>query len=156
MNLESDHIALNVADQLRSRKFYELIGGKIVSKASPYFMEIVIGNQRLHIVTRGCATKNEKNTAPADVTVNPVIVVAPPIDHFCLRVSNLVELEALLNKLNGSPLLADQRQRSGPLKIIDSPPLGAGAEGQAEEFPPLKTLYLRDPDGVGIEIRAYQ
>ena len=155
MNFESDHIALNVTDQLRSRKFYELIGGRIVSKASPYFMEIVIGNQRLHIVTREGVTKDEKNTAPA-VTVNPAIVVAPPIDHFCLRVSNLVDLEALLNKLNGSPLLADERQRFGPLKIIDSPPLGAGADAQAEECPPLKTLYFRDPDGVGIEIRAYQ
>jgi catechol 2,3-dioxygenase-like lactoylglutathione lyase family enzyme len=138
--LRSDHTALAVRDLDRSRAFYLNLGGRVVSKPSPNFLEIMLGDLRLHLVptvARDGATAVDEGAAG--------------IDHFCLSVASVRDLHALCERLN-----AFQRAIGGaPCELVGSPMLGEGFAGHAEERPPLKTLYMRDPDGIQLEIRAY-
>lgn len=132
-----DHIALMVADLRRSARFYQALGGEIVSKPSERFVEILLGELRLHLI---CAEpQNETGRA-----------AARRIDHICLQVTSRRALEAVLNVLNQSESAAVH----GPFQIQDSPPLGPDST-HCEQRPPLATLYFRDPDGLGFEARCY-
>jgi hypothetical protein len=39
--------------------------------------------------------------------------------------------------------------------VEDSLPLGEGGQVHAEPHPPRKTLFFEDPDGIRLEVRAY-
>ena len=132
-----DHVALTVRDLEVSREFYEYLGGRVVSRPSRGFMEIVLGDIRLHLVPDEGATQKKAR--------------APRIDHLCLRVSSLEVLNEVERHVNAHPLLARKR----PCVVEDSPPLGDGGKDHCEERPPRKTLYFQDPDGIRLEVRAY-
>lgn len=134
----SDHIALYVHDLSVSRNFYEYLGGRVVSKASPHFVEIMLGSQRLHLVL-------DKGEAKG-----PVDGIG--INHFCLQVPQLSDLAAFAKRLEACELIA----HLGGIIIEDSPMLGDGLDHHCEERPPLKTLYFKDPDSINIEVRAYK
>ncbi|MBX3232250.1 MAG: VOC family protein [Labilithrix sp.] len=131
-----DHVALTVKDLAVSRGFYEYLGGRVVSKPSKAFMEIVLGEIRLHLVPAEGDTK---------------AATAPRIDHLCLRVGSVDDLTSVEARVNAHPLL----QGRAPCHVEDSPPLGEGGKEHAEERPPRKTLYFEDPDGIRLEVRAY-
>jgi catechol 2,3-dioxygenase-like lactoylglutathione lyase family enzyme len=137
LSFRHDHIALTVKDLQVSRDFYEYLGGKVVSRPSPGFMEIVLGELRLHLVPDEGATQKTQR--------------APRIDHLCLRVSSLDELTAVEKHVNAHPSLVGRH----PVEVEDSPPLGEGGVDHCEERPPRKTLYFQDPDGIRLEVRAY-
>lgn len=131
-----DHIALTVKDLAVSREFYEYLGGRVVSKPSSGFMEIVLGEIRLHILpSEGDST----DVAPAS-----------RIDHLCLRVASLEDLASVHERIRAHPLIDGHK-----FAIEDSPPLGEGGAEHCEERPPQKTLYFEDPDGIRLEVRAY-
>ena len=135
--LKVDHTALAVTDLETSRAFYTTeLGGVVVSKPSPRFVEILLGNIRLHLV-------QADGTAP--------LAAGPRIDHLCLAVERLDELHAMCRRLNACAAIAAR----GPYAVEDSPPLGLDGEEHAEERPPTKTLYFHDPDGLGLEVRCY-
>jgi catechol 2,3-dioxygenase-like lactoylglutathione lyase family enzyme len=131
-----DHVAMTVRDLDVSRAFYQDLGGRVVSKPSPRFLEIVLGEIRLHIV-------------PADGPDGAT--PASRIDHLCLRIASVEALEALGDRLNAHPLRAGR----SACVVEDSPPLGEGGADHCEEYPPRKTLYFEDPDGIRLEVRAY-
>lgn len=132
-----DHVALTVKDLAVSREFYEYLGGRVVSKPSAGFMEIVLGEIRLHLIpAEGGGAEAARSSR---------------IDHLCLRVASLDVLGALQEHINAHPLLAGR----APCEVEDSPPLGEGGVDHCEESPPRKTLYFEDPDGIRLEIRAY-
>ena len=133
-----DHIALHVRDLAVSRSFYEFLGGHVVSKPSPHFLEVMLGSQRIHLVTQADAPSAQRVTAG--------------IDHFCLRVPRIGDLAIVAKKLEGCAMIAHY----GRPVIEDSPMLNGGRDDHCEERPPLRTLYFKDPDGVNIEIRAYE
>jgi len=139
-----DHVALTVKDLQVSREFYEYLGGHVVSKPSPKFMEIVLGEIRLHLVRGG----EGEGEGEASTTANDV---ASRIDHLCLRVGSVSDLAAIRNMLNAHPALRD---RGKPCEVEESPPLGIGQD-HVEEVPPQRTLYFEDPDGIRLEVRAY-
>jgi catechol 2,3-dioxygenase-like lactoylglutathione lyase family enzyme len=134
---KSDHTAFAVRDLSRSRAFYEHLGGRIVSKPSPSFVEVMLGDLRLHMVQ---ATTD----APAEGG-------AAGIDHVCLAVEKVTDLEAVLERINAYPEIREHAH----YELGDSPMLGKDFVEHAEERPPLKTLYFRDLDGIMLEIRAY-
>lgn len=138
MNFLHDHVALTVKDLSVSRSFYEFLGGRVVSKPSNAFMEIVLGEIRLHL------------TPEAETTADGPRVESR-IDHLCLRVGSVDALAELQDQLNAHPLLVSRAK----CEVEDSPPLGAGGKDHAEERPPQKTLYFEDPDGIRLEVRAY-
>ena len=133
----SDHIALAVRDLAASRRFYEALGGRTVSKPSPHFLEIMLGEQRLHLLPE----------ASRDVAADDSI----RIDHFCVAVESVAALEAYAAYLRLLPELAGR-----PIAVTESEALGEGLGDHCEERPPLKTLYFADPDGIRIEVRAYR
>ena len=134
---KADHTAVAVTDLDDSRAFYtDELGGVVVSKPSRRFVEILLGDVRLHLV------QAEEPGEPGH---------GPRIDHVCLRVETLEELDHLCRRLNASRRVA----RRGPYRVVESPPLGEGGGEHAEERPPTRTLYFYDPDGVGIEVRCY-
>jgi len=133
-----DHVALTVRDLDASREFYEYLGGRVVSRPSPGFLEIVLGEIRLHLLPEADPVTGEPTRGPR-------------IDHLCLRVSSLDALALVEERINGHPRLRDR----APCVIEDSPPLGEGGKQHVEEFPPRKTLYFEDPDGIRLEVRAY-
>ena len=133
----NDHVALTVRDLQVSREFYEYLGGRVVSRPSSGFMEIVLGEIRLHLVPDQGAT--------------PKTPRSPRIDHLCLRVASLEALSEVEHHVNAHPSLAGRR----PCEVEDSPPLGEGGVDHCEERPPRKTLYFQDPDGIRLEVRAY-
>ncbi len=135
-----DHVALSVKDLQVSGEFYEYLGGRIVSKPSSAFMEIVLGEIRLHLVP-------SENGDDRSSTARP----ASRIDHLCLRVSSVEALSSVQERINAHPLLVGRAQ----CEVEDSPPLGERGADHCEEFPPRKTLYFHDPDGIRLEIRAY-
>jgi catechol 2,3-dioxygenase-like lactoylglutathione lyase family enzyme len=132
-----DHIALTVHDLQVSRTFYEFLGGRVVSRPSRAFMEILLGDVRLHLIPAEAGSA----TQPASTR----------IDHLCLQVSSVDDLASLQEMINGHPLL----QGRNPCMVEDSPPLGEGGKEHCEERPPRKTLYFEDPDGIRLEVRAY-
>lgn len=136
-----DHVALAVRDLNVSRDFYEHLGGHVVSRPSAAFMEIVLGEIRLHLVRRG---QQELDGAPPGRTPD-----GQRIDHLCLRVASLDDLVCVRDRLNAHPALRGR----APCALVDSPPLGDG--NHVEELPPQKTLYFEDPDGIRLEVRAY-
>lgn len=132
-----DHVALTVKDLAVSREFYEYLGGRVVSRPSKGFMEIVLGEIRLHLIPDEGASQKKAR--------------APRIDHLCLRVASLEALGQVEEHVNAHPLFAGRR----PCEVEDSPPLGEGGKEHCEERPPRKTLYFEDPDGIRLEVRAY-
>lgn len=136
-----DHVALTVKDLAASREFYEYLGGQVVSKPSSGFMEIVLGEIRLHLVPAP-----EAERANTDVALPP-----SRIDHLCMRVATLDALAAMQEHINKHPRIAGRAE----CEVEDSPPLGEGGKEHCEERPPRKTLYFNDPDGIRLEIRAY-
>lgn len=131
-----DHIAIAVSSLKCSEEFYCAIGGRVVSKPSERFTEVMIGEVRLHLILSEAQ--------------NQQVARFPRIDHLCLNVvsfSQLQELRDILNKTTAS-------QAFGPWQIQESPPLGPN-ESHCEERPPLATLYFKDPDGIGLEARCY-
>ncbi len=134
-----DHVALTVKNLQVSREFYEYLGGHVVSKPSAAFMEIVLGEIRLHLV-RADGSVAEEGRRPAS-----------RIDHLCLRVSSVEALTSVQERVNAHPLLSGR----APCEVEDSPPMGDGGTQHVEEFPPRKTLYFEDPDGIRLEVRAY-
>ena len=132
-----DHIALTVRDLDVSREFYEYLGGRVVSRPSRGFMEIILGEIRLHLVPDEGATSKNARTAR--------------IDHLCLRVASLEALSEVEKHVNAYPRFAGR----SPCEVEDSPTLGEGGKDHCEERPPRKTLYFRDPDGIRLEVRAY-
>jgi catechol 2,3-dioxygenase-like lactoylglutathione lyase family enzyme len=137
-----DHVALVVKDLKVTREFYEYLGGRVVSKPSLAFMEIALGEIRLHVLPRG----NEGEPSP-----RPEDGGRSRIDHLCLRVDSVEALVRLQERLNVHSSL---RART-PCAVEDSPPLGEGGKVHVEERPPRKTLYFEDPDGIMLEVRAY-
>ena len=135
--LKHDHIALAVSNFEKSLEFYLALGAKVVSKPSEKFVEIVLGNVRLHLIL----SKNQGSSQS----------MSPRLDHLCLGVDNLTELTELSKKLNKT----SAGQKYGPFLVQESPPLGPG-QTHSEERPPLATLYFRDPDGIGLEARCYR
>ncbi len=133
----TDHIALAVRDLAASRRFYEALGGRTVSKPSPHFLEIMLGEQRLHFLPE----------ARRDASVTDEV----RIDHFCVAVESVTALEEYAACLRALPELEGRR-----IEVEDSERLGAGLREHSEERPPLKTLYFADPDGIRIEVRAYR
>jgi catechol 2,3-dioxygenase-like lactoylglutathione lyase family enzyme len=133
-----DHIALHVRDLEASRKFYTFLGGRVVSKPSPHFLEIMLGAQRIHLLPQA--------EGPADGLVNA------GIEHFCLQVPSFRELAEVVERLK----MCEQIAHHGPPVIEESPMLGDGLDHHSEERPPLKTVYFKDPDGIAIEIRTYK
>lgn len=133
-----DHAALAVQSLSRSRAFYEYLGGKVVSRPSELFVEIMLGDLRLHLVK---AENGDK--AP---------VGSGGIDHLCVSVETLEQLETVRDLINGCPLL----EGKGPFAIQESPKLSSDQCGHAEQRPPRRTLYARDPDGIALEIRCYR
>lgn len=121
----------------RSTDFYQTLGGRVVSKSSDRFIEIIVGEVRLHLILA-----SEKNQFFAQT---------PRIDHMCLTVASLTQLQELRDLVNKTAAAT----QFGPWQIQESPPLGQG-ETQCEERPPLATLYFKDPDGIGLEARCYQ
>jgi catechol 2,3-dioxygenase-like lactoylglutathione lyase family enzyme len=134
---EHDHVALVVKDLAVTREFYEYVGGRVVSRPSTAFMEIALGGVRLHVLPDDA--KNERSE----------LARGSRFDHLCLRVRSVAELERLQDRLNAHP----SRAGRAPYAIEDSPALGEG--GHLEERPPRKTLYFEDPDGLPLEVRAY-
>jgi len=133
MSFKPDHIALNVTDLERSKRFYaSCFDARELSKISPLFAELEIGEVRLHLL------QNQK----------PISDMEGPIAHFCLSVPSLNELEKLASRIResfpGGP---------GP-SIQEAPPLGKGSH--LEQRPPIHVMYFRDPDGILIEIRSYE
>lgn len=137
MLFEHDHVALTVKNLEVSREFYEYLGGRVVSRPSTGFMEIVLGEIRLHLVPDQGATQKTSRSSR--------------IDHLCLRVSSLDALTAVEQHVNAHPLFAGRRL----CEVEDSPCLGEGGKDHCEERPPRKTLYFQDPDGIRLEVRAY-
>jgi catechol 2,3-dioxygenase-like lactoylglutathione lyase family enzyme len=133
----ADHAALAVKNLSRSRTFYEYLGARVVSRPSTRFVEVMLGNLRLHLVQAK--------------TFDPPREDAVGIDHICVSVETFADLESVRDKLNASPLIAP----FGPFHIQESPPLGPG-QSHSEERPPVRTLYAKDPDGIGLEIRCYR
>lgn len=133
-----DHVALTVRNLDASREFYEYLGGRVVSRPSTGFLEIVLGEIRLHLLPEADPVTGEPTRGPR-------------IDHLCLRVPSLDALAAVEKHVNAHPRL---RERA-PCVIEDSPALGDGGKEHVEEFPPRKTLYFEDPDGIRLEVRAY-
>lgn len=133
-----DHIALTVADPARSAEFYEHLGGLRVSKPSPHFIEIMLGQVRLHITAAAAV-------APADPDSGA------GINHFCATVSSVAQLAQLRDLINSHP----QIMPHGRFEIQASPPMDAARTGHCEERVPTHTLYFRDPDGIHVEIRTY-
>lgn len=131
-----DHVALTVRDLHVSREFYEYLGGRVVSKPSAGFLEIVLGEIRLHFVPSNGGVEAHRQSR---------------IDHLCLRVASVDALDAMQRHINAHPRLKDR----APCAVEDSPPLGDGGADHCEELPPRKTLYFEDPDGIRLEIRAY-
>jgi catechol 2,3-dioxygenase-like lactoylglutathione lyase family enzyme len=161
-----DHVALTVRDLQISREFYEYLGGHVVSKPSPAFMEIVLGEIRLHLVRRAAGEKldaivaaTERTPSTAGRATDAATDAATAeqeeaaekqrIDHLCLRVSSIDDLASIRDRINAHPTLRGR----APCTLIDSPPLGEGKH--LEELPPRKTLYFEDPDGIRLEVRAY-
>lgn len=136
-----DHVAMFVKDLAASREFYEYLGGRMVSKPSPNFLEIMLGEVRLHILPL------PKNAGAKESSNEPRI----GIDHLCLRVASFEELVYMQAKINAFPSL----QRHEPYVIEESPPLSSDRRTHCEERPPRMTLYFEDPDGIKLEIRAY-
>lgn len=134
---KTDHTALAVGDLCASSAFYQYLGGVVVSKPSPHFVEILLGDLRLHLV------RATGEPAPSAARTG--------IDHFCLAVADIATLEEVCIRINNYPALAGR----GPFAIEDSSPLGADLVEHSEQRPPLKTLYMQDPDGINIEIRTY-
>ena len=135
--IKHDHIAIAVANFEKSLDFYLTLGAKVVSKPSEKFVEIVLGDVRLHLIlSRDKAVSQSAH---------------PRLDHLCLGVDSLSELTDLAKKLNKTAA----GQTFGPFLIQESPPLGPG-QTHSEESPPLATLYFRDPDGIGLEARCYR
>ena len=135
--LKQDHIAIAVSNFERSLEFYLAIGAKVVSKPSEKFVEILLGDVRLHLILA-----KEQGASPSS---------HPRLDHICLAVGSLLELTELSKLLNNTAA----GQEYGPFLVQESPPLGPG-QTHAEERPPLATLYFRDPDGIGLETRCYR
>lgn len=133
---KADHIALNVADLGRSKSFYESLGGRVVSKPSPHFLEMMLGDLRLHILP---------------VQGDPRATATHGLDHMSVNVESVAQLEQVRDLLNDSPLVAAW----APFAIEESTMLGDGLSEHAEERPPRKTLYAKDPDGIVLEIRCY-
>lgn len=131
-----DHIALVVSDPERTAGFYEALGGRRVSKPSPHFIEIMLGEVRLHIT-------------PAETSGGPP--ASAGLDHFCAFVNSAEELASVRDLVNQHP----STRRHGPVEIQQSPPMDAARTGHCEERVPTQTLYFRDPDGVQVEIRRY-
>jgi catechol 2,3-dioxygenase-like lactoylglutathione lyase family enzyme len=134
---KSDHTAFAVTSLARSRAFYEHLGARVVSKPSPHFLEMMLGDLRLHMI---------EATDRATVKDGRL-----GIDHICVAVgsyADLVKVRDRINAFEGGSALA-------PFEIEDSEMLGDGMMEHAEERPPLKTLYARDPDGIVVEVRAY-
>lgn len=143
-----DHIALSVKDLAASRRFYEFLGGRVVSKPSKNFLEIMLGTQRIHLVPDAHTTFDFLgNNAKRENGETP----RAGIDHFCLTVASVTDLEFLACRLTDSPFPG-----SSAVKLVESPKLGDGFSAHCEERPPLKTLYFSDPDGIALEVRAYQ
>lgn len=136
---KADHIALAVADLGRSRAFYEALGGRVVSRPSPHFVELMLGNLRLHIVPRDQVSGPDSARPPVG------------LDHFSVSVDSVAALERLRDFLNTCPVV----ERFAPFAIEDSEMLGQGLAEHAEERPPAKTLYAKDPDGITLEVRCY-
>jgi len=134
---KNDHTAMAVRTLQRSRRFYEFIGGRVVSKPSAHFLEIMLGDLRLHIVQG-----DGGSVQPGGVG----------LDHVCVSVENLATLEDLCARLNSYPDIT----AFGPFAIQDSPPLGADFTEHAEQHVPRQTLYARDPDGINLEFRCYR
>lgn len=137
-----DHAALNVVSLARSAEFYQSLGAKVVSRPSPHFLEMVLGELRLHFVP----------ISAASATNDEIYVNHSAIDHICLRVETVEELEKLCEKFNANRHIAD----FGPFEIRQSPPMGHGFQEHAEQSPPTKTLYAKDPDGIKLEVRYYR
>jgi catechol 2,3-dioxygenase-like lactoylglutathione lyase family enzyme len=137
-----DHIALTVKDLQVTRQFYESLGGRVVSKPSSAFMEIVLGDMRLHILPTGSAAEEAPRGTPQRKS---------RIDHLCLQVESVEDLMWVEQTINTHPLLSGRAR----CEVEDSPPFGEGGSEHVEERPPRKTLYFADPDGIRLEVRAY-
>jgi catechol 2,3-dioxygenase-like lactoylglutathione lyase family enzyme len=140
--IKHDHIALAVTNFEKSLEFYLTLGARVVSKPSDKFVEIVLGDVRLHLILASHQSPSPSNPSPFD---------HPRLHHLCLAVDSLTELQDLSLRLNNTKA----GQKYGPFLIQESPPLGPG-KTHSEERPPLATLYFRDPDGIGLEARCYR
>lgn len=123
---QADHLALHVKDLAVSRAYYERLGGRVVSKPSPHFLEIMLGNQRLHILPAARSAYEAERSG---------------VNHFCLSVASLADLQRVAALVGA--------------EIEESEMLGEGLAEHCEERPPLRTAYFADPDGIGIELRCY-
>lgn len=134
-----DHIALAVSDLARSAAFYEALGAQRVSRPSPHFVELMLGELRMHL-TRAPHPTSESGSQRGNC-----------VEHFCIAVSTLDELTMLRDLINQHPLTAPR----GPFAIQESPPLDAARTGHVEQHVPRHTLYFQDPDGIHLEARLY-
>lgn len=142
---KNDHIAIFVKDVDISRHFYEYIGGRVVSQPSNKFLEILLGEVRLHILPLpDQALANQPLPAQA-------LAGTPRLDHLCFQVESLDDLVFLQAKINSFP----SPRPHEPYVIKDSPPLAMDGKSHCEQRPPRKTLYFEDPDGIKLEARAY-
>jgi len=135
--IKHDHIAIAVSNFEKSLEFYLALGAKIVSIPSDKFVEIVLGDIRLHLILAEESSSTQLDT--------------PRLHHLCLCVDSFTELQLLTNQINNSTA----GQKFGPFLIQESPPLGPN-QTHCEERPPLATLYFRDPDGIDFEARCYR
>ena len=108
-----DHVAFTVKDLAVNRAFYEYLGGRVVSRPSPGFMEIVLGEIRLHLIPDAGATTRQPRS--------------PRIDHLCLRriarrpqhgrgANQCASAARRRAPMRGRRLPAPRRRRQGPLR----------------------------------------
>lgn len=142
--IQTDHAAIAVRNLAQSQSFYERLGGITLSRPSKKFVEIELGDLRLHLV------KMQKIDVRELVESELSEAGCPRIDHLCLKVGSMAEMKELKLRAEGHPAC----QRWALFSIIDSPPLGQFGES-VEKTQPLKCMYLRDPDGISIEVRCY-
>ena len=129
-----DHVGVIVRDLEVTEKFYcDVFGAVVQSKPSSKFLEMTIGGARFHFLK-----DLNKQVSPE------------AFSHICIAVDSLDRLEEIRATATKSPY-ADNLN----LQIINSPPQSDLGNAQVEQYPPLKTLYLKDPNHLMVEVRVY-